>query len=358
MITKKQEVIDHFNPNGVASHGSIFGLPYDEETASLIIIPVPWEVTVSYAHGTAKGPASVLAASSQVDLFQDDIVDAWTMGIYMLPIPSDLEISNTNHRIIAGNYIEWLETGELREEKEKYLAVPDLINKACLKMNEWVYRQAKNYLNQGKLVALLGGDHSTPLGYIRALSEKYSSFGVLQIDAHADLRNAYEGFEFSHASIAHNFLKIPQVEKLVQVGIRDYCEEEAERAEEDYRIKTFYDKAIKEAMYEGATWRSICDRIISSLPREIYITIDIDGLDPKLCPNTGTPVPGGFELDQIMYLMKLLVKSGKKIIGFDIVEVAPGKNGSEWDGNVGARLLYRMSNLFGVSQNKLWWTEH
>ncbi|WP_215226832.1 agmatinase family protein [Echinicola shivajiensis] len=358
MITRKQEVINHFDPNGVASHGNIFGLPYDEETATLIIVPVPWEVTVSYSHGTAKGPESVLNASAQVDLFQDDIVDAWTMGIHMLPIPAELAHSNSNHRKIADDYIEWLETGKQKEDNEKYLAVPDLINRACLKMNEWVYKTAKNYLNQGKLVALLGGDHSTPLGYIKALSEKYSSFGVLQIDAHADLRDAYENFEYSHASISHNFLKIPQVEKLVQLGIRDYCEEESDRAKEDPRIHTFYDKEIKESMYEGTTWRSICNQVINSLPREVYITIDIDGFDPKLCPNTGTPVPGGFDLEQIMYLMKLLVKSNKKIIGFDIVEVAPGDDGNEIDGNVGARVLYRMSNLFGVSQNKLWWTEH
>ncbi|WP_200977671.1 agmatinase family protein [Echinicola sp. 20G] len=355
MSSKKQELIDSFDPNGVASHGSIFGLPFDDESASLIIIPVPWEVTVSYAHGTAEGPAAVLQASAQVDLFQDDIVDAWTMGIHMLPIPEDIHISSTNHRILAGNYIDWLENGKSKDEKERFLAVPDLIKKSCEKMNTWVYETAKNYLNQGKKVALLGGDHSTPLGLVKALSEKYSSFGVLQIDAHADLRVAYEDFEFSHASIAHNFLKIPQVEKLVQVGIRDYCEDEAERAEDDDRITTFYDHEIKDQLYEGRTWRSICDRIIASLPREVYVTIDIDGFDPKLCPNTGTPVPGGFELDQIMYLMKLIVKSGKKIVGFDLVEVAPGPGEDEWDGNVGARILYRMSNLMGVSQSKLWW---
>ncbi|AWW32908.1 agmatinase [Echinicola strongylocentroti] len=355
MTTKKQIVIDGFDPNGVASQGSIFGLPFDEETASVIILPVPWEVTVSYSPGTANGPEAVLKASSQVDLFQDDIVDAWTMGIHMLPIPEELYSNNTKYRILAGNYIDWLERGAPKEENERFGAVPSLIDKACESMNEWVYTTAKEFLNQGKLLALVGGDHSTPLGYIKALSEKYSSFGVLQIDAHADLRKDYEGFSYSHASIAHNFLKIPQVEKLVQVGVRDYCEEEADRVDGDDRITTFYDHHLKEQLYEGKTWRTICDQVIASLPREIYITIDIDGLDPKLCPNTGTPVPGGFEIDQIVYLMKLIVKSGRKIIGFDLVEVSPAEDESEWDGNVGARILYRMSNLMGVSQEKLWW---
>ncbi|QDH80268.1 agmatinase family protein [Echinicola soli] len=355
MTTKKQKVIDGFDPNGVASQGSIFGLPFDEETASIIILPVPWEVTVSYSPGTADGPEAILKASSQVDLFQDDIVDAWTIGTHMLPIPEEVYSNNTKYRILAGNYIDWLERGSPKEEMERFGAVPALIDKACESMNEWVYETAKDHLNQGKLLALIGGDHSTPLGFIRALSERYASFGVLQIDAHADLRDNYEGFKYSHASISHNFLKIPQVEKLIQVGVRDYCEEESDRIESDHKITTFYDHHIREQLYEGITWRTICDQVIASLPREVYITIDIDGFDPKLCPNTGTPVPGGFELDQVMYLMKLIVKSGRKIIGFDMVEVAPGEGESEWDGNVGARVLYRMTNLMGISQGKLWW---
>ena len=113
------------------------------------------------------------------------------------------------------------------------------------------------------------------------------------------------------------------------------------------------DKDIKEDLYEGKAWKVICDDIVDQLPDDVYITIDIDGFDPKLCPNTGTPVAGGFEMEQILYLMKQVVKSGKKIIGFDLVEVAQGSEGDEWDGNVGARILYRMANLYGASQGKL-----
>ncbi|GGZ16114.1 agmatinase [Echinicola pacifica] len=353
MSSKKQEIIDVFDPNGVSTNDQLFGLPFGEDTASLVVIPVPWEVTVSYSNGTALGPKAVLKASAQVDLYQPDIVDAWNMGIHLLPFPDELYASNHKYRILAENYIEWLERGKPKEENERFGAVTSLIDKACESMNQYVYKTAKDQLNNGKIVALLGGDHSTPLGLIRALSEKYSSFGVLQIDAHADLREKYEGFKYSHASISYNMLEIPQVEKIVQVGVRDYCEEEAERAEHHKKVKTFYDQQIKEGLYEGKTWRVICDQIVAALPREVYITIDIDGLDPKLCPNTGTPVAGGFELDQVLYLMKLVVKSGRKIIGFDLVEVAPGED--EWDGNVGARILYRMANLMGVSQGKLWW---
>ena len=129
----------------------------------------------------------------------------------------------------------------------------------------------------GKMVALLGGDHSTSLGMIKALSEDYESFGVLQIDAHADLRKAYENFEYSHASISYNILKLPQISKLVQVGIRDYCHSEAILAKENNRILTFYDKDIKEDLYEGKAWKVICDGIVEQLPDDVYITIDIDG---------------------------------------------------------------------------------
>jgi agmatinase len=352
-MSLKHRLIENFDPNGVSSFNGIFGLPFDEETAGLIIIPIPWEVTVSYSSGTAGGPQAILDASYQLDLFQTDIKDAWKMGIYMAPIPQDMILKSHNYRSMAKNYLSWLEGGSSELQSERFLAVPDLINKACEEMNHWVLEQSRYFMDKGKLVALVGGDHSTPLGLIKALAEKHNSFGILQIDAHADLREAYENFEYSHASIAYNSLKLPQISKLVQVGIRDLSEDEFILAKEDNRIITFFDSDIKENLFEGKAWNIICDDIVNQLPDDVYVTIDVDGLDPKLCPNTGTPVPGGFEIDQMMYLMKQIVKSRKRIIGFDVVEVAPGPPGDQWDGNVGARLLYRMANLCGVSQGKL-----
>src|SRR5690606_13345614 len=122
------------------------------------------------------------------------------------------------------------------------------------------------------------------------------NFGLLQIDAHADLREAYEGFKYSHASIMYNVLnEIPQVQKLVQVGIRDYGDDELTMIRtEKNRVVTFFDRDLKEAEYEGQTWKALCEQIVDELPQNVYISFDIDGLDPKLCPNTGTPVPGGF----------------------------------------------------------------
>jgi len=182
---------------------------------------------------------------------------------------------------------------------------------------------------------------------MQALAEKHTSFGILHIDAHADLREAYEGFEFSHASIMFNALKIPQIKQLVQVGIRDYCEAELQLIQSDQRITTYFDRDLKYQQFEGKAWSVICNQIINKLPEKVYLSFDIDGLDPKLCPHTGTPVPGGLEFEQALYLVEKLVNSDRKIIGFDLNEVAPGND--EWDANVGARLLYRLSNMCLVS---------
>jgi agmatinase len=150
----------------------------------------------------------------------------------------------------------------------------------------------------------------------------------------------------------YHALKLPAVSRLVQVGIRDFCEEEYQVMQRSMgRVVTFFDDDIKSALHTGERWDSICDNIIKQLPDLVYISFDIDALDPKLCPNTGTPVPGGFSFDEITYLLKRLVKSNKKIIGFDLVEVAPATN--DWDANVGARMLYHLCNWMAVSHNKL-----
>lgn len=354
-MSQKDASITNFDPNGLGISGNLFGLPFEPESSRMTILPVPWEVTVSYSSGTARGPAAVLEASVQVDLFQEDIRNAWQLGISMLPLDQDIEAANNKYRFLANNYIQWLQAGSQQDQDERFAAVPEIINGACREMNDWVYQQAKNQLEQGKLVGLLGGDHSTPLGLVQALAERNDTFGILQIDAHADLRMAYEGFEFSHASIARNFLQIPQVKRLVQVGIRDLCEEEWNLSESDARCRMFTDSNLKAQMFKGKTWDILCKEIIADLPEQVYLSIDIDGLIPQLCPNTGTPVPGGLDYQQLMYLIMVLVTSGRKLIGFDLVEVAPGTDGGEWDANVGARVLYRIANLTAVSQDKLKW---
>ena len=350
-MASKKELIASFDPNGPASHGQIFGLPFDEETAEIIIVPVPWEVTVSYSAGTANGPDHILAASTQVDLFIKDIPDAWKAGIYMLPISADIKKESDKNREMAKKYITWLEEGK-GEITDSVKVIPRTIDDVAEKLIIYVQSQTRKYLQRNKLVGLLGGDHSTPLGFMKALGEFYPKYGILQIDAHADLRKAYEDFTYSHASIIYNALQLPQVSRVVQVGIRDLCQEEYDYMDKHKdRVVTFFDEDIKHNIYEGINWHEQCLRMVEQLPEYVYITFDIDGLDPKLCPNTGTPVPGGFEFHEAVHLIKTVVKSGRKIIGFDLNEVSPSED--EWDANVGARLLYQLSNLMAVSQGRL-----
>lgn len=347
----KQDKIKNFDANGIGQlNDGMYGLPFSSEESDTILIPVPWEVTVSYGGGTANGPEAILEASYQVDLYDPFVKDAWKKGIAMDEISEEIKTNSEILRQSAERYIEALANGDDQNDPELN-AISTKITGECEKLNAWVKARVLHFINQKKHVGLIGGDHSTPLGMIQALAEKYASFGVLQIDAHADLRKAYEGFEYSHASIMYNAIKINAVEKLIQVGIRDFCDEELELIQsKPEKIKTFFDRDIKYAMYNGDSWDRICNRIVNELPQLIYLSFDIDGLDPKLCPNTGTPVAGGFETEQVLFLLEKVVNSGRKIIAFDVNEVSPDKDGGDWDANVAARLIYRIANLAAFSQ--------
>ncbi len=337
-----------FDPNSVGlKSNNIFGLPFNEKEASLILLPVPWEVTTSYRGGTSRGPEHIFEASMQVDLYDPDVPDGWKKGFYMLPADKTIKKKSDYLRQCAELIISHLIDGGTVEENEQLKGKLQEVNDGCVLLHDRVYEMTDALLRSGKKVGLIGGDHSTPLGFIKALANMHPEFGILQIDAHADLRKAYEGFTYSHASIMYNVLQeVPQVQKLVQVGIRDYCNEELEMSRQNpERIHTWFDKDIKERQFEGDTWKKICEEIIEQLPQKVYISFDIDGLDPKLCPNTGTPVPGGFELEEVFYLFKILHRSGKQLIGFDLNEVSSGQHSSDGiDSITGARALYKMCN--------------
>jgi agmatinase len=338
-----------FNPDDIGNiNNNIFGLPTNEENAKVIFIPIPWDVTTSYRTGTAKAPEAIYDASFQVDLFDPFKDNAWDSGYAMLPISADIKEKNEQLKIYSHKIIDHLSKGIDINESEEIMNAMNAVNTGCSELNSWVKDQTGKYIDKNKLIAVIGGEHSVPLGFLRSLAKKFDNYGILQIDAHADLRNAYEGFEFSHASAMFNVLKIPQVKKIVQLGIRDYCESEHELIlESKGRITTYFDRIIKQGLYEGKTWSFYCNNIIQELPENVYISFDIDGLDPKLCPNTGTPVPGGLEINEVFYLFEKLISAGKKIIGFDLCEVSPGDD--EWDANVGARILYRLANIMSKS---------
>lgn len=327
----------------VSSKFGIFGLPVTRNEARLVLLPVPWEVTTSYGKGASLGPKIIREASEQVDLFDFETKTAFEAGYFMEDISNAWMQKNKRFKSIAQKVIKM--KGQMSGNKALERKLLAQVNKACGLMSDWVYEQTKDILSEGKLFGLVGGDHSTPLGAIRAISEHHSgNFGILHIDAHADLREAYLGFEQSHASIMFNVMNSKFApKKLVQVGIRDFCQEEFELSEGRKDIKTFFDLPTKRRLLEGDSWAKIVADILAELPEKIYVSFDIDGLDPALCPHTGTPVPGGLSLDQVFYLLSQLSASGKKIIGFDLNEVSPGgEASSEWDGNVGARVLYKL----------------
>ena len=344
--------LSNFDPNSAGNpNNNVFGLPFSEEESRLVILPVPWEVTVSFGSGTARSAEQIMKASLQVDLFDPDVPDGWKQGFFLRETDRKILLKSDYLRKEAELYIDYISTGESVDNNAFMCKSLKEINEGGVFLNDWVYQQTKALLKKGKLVALLGGDHSTPLGYFRAMGEKFGEFGILQIDAHCDLRKNYENFSYSHASVMYNALnEVPELKKLVQVGIRDYCQEEWDFIRDNHsRVVTFFDKDIKERQFEGQHWKQITDDIVAQLPEKVHLSFDIDGLDPKLCPNTGTPVQGGFETEQVYYLLKRLVQSGRTLIGFDLNEVGVGEN--DWDANVGARVLFKLCNLLVSSNN-------
>ena len=334
-----------FDPDGVGvDNGTYFGLPFEPETAELVIVSAPWDVTVSYGAGTAYAPDAIIEASTQLDFHEPLAPGAWRRGIATADVDYSLLDESQRLRGDAAKVIDLLEGGGSPEDDYVVRKICR-VNEGCAAMNANIGAQAARWLDAGKLVGLVGGDHSTPYGLIRALGERHAEFGILHIDAHCDLRRAYEGFEYSHASIMYNVLRdVPQAERIVEVGVRDYCDAEAELARSSERIRMFDDTQLSAAAFEGETWGATCRRIVAELPERVYVSFDIDGLSVEYCPHTGTPVAGGLTFNQAVYLLHETVRSGRRIIGFDVVEVVP-RPGSSIDASTGARILYKLCGL-------------
>ena len=336
----------NFDPDAAAvGETGIYGLPFAPEDSRVIVVPVPFEATTSYGGGTSNGPQAVFEASKQVDLFDQETGRPYAGGIAMLDVPQDVLAWNAEAKEIAATVIE--QGGVVDDETR---AAADQVNAISERVNGWVYEQTRAQLDAGRMPVILGGDHAVPFGAIRAYAEKYPGLGILHLDAHADLRDAYEGFTWSHASIFNNVMrKIDGVAKLVQVGVRDLGQAERAMIDDSHgRIVTFYDAEIAARKEEGEPFARIADEIVAALPDDVYLSWDIDGLDPTLCPGTGTPVPGGLSWNEAIGLLRAIKRSGKRIVGLDLCEVSPGE--TEWDANVGARLLYKMIGFALLTQ--------
>lgn len=339
-----------FDPDAPAHPGSgIYGLPFSPTDAAVVLLPVPWDATTSYRPGTSRGPEAILGASYQVDLFDTELGRIYESGIAMLPISEDVNAWNREARDAA---IPVIQAGGAGGDKALERAA-QRVGELSSTLNAWVREQVESWLAAGKTVGVVGGDHSVPFGAIEAIATRHPGMGVLHLDAHADLRRAYEGFTWSHASIMYNVVgRLPEIGRLVQVGIRDVGEAEVQLIEgSGGRIVTHFDAELAARRFRGETWDAQCRAIVESLPRDVYLSFDIDGLDPSFCPHTGTPVPGGLSFQQASYLIGVVVGSGRRVVGFDLSEVAPGDD-DEWDGIVGARLLYKMIGWTLKSQVK------
>jgi len=336
-----------FNPDAAARPGSgIFGLPVTPAAraeAAIVLLPVPFDATTSYGGGASAGPGAILRASAQVDLYDLKFGRVYERGIFMEPVSERIASLSSSVRAIAKPLI------EKGGAEASDAAAVRRIDAAGAEVNTFTYEATKKVLAEGKVPGLVGGDHSTPFGAIRAVAEARGPIGILHIDAHMDLRDSFEGFRWSHASIMLNVLReVPRVERLVQVGIRDFGEGEMDFAiEQGKRVAAFYDQNMADELGNGRAYKDIVAEIIDALPGRVYVSFDIDGLDPSLCPHTGTPVPGGLSFAQASQLLLAVREAGREVVGFDLVEVCPGPSPHEpeWDANVGARVLYKLCGM-------------
>jgi len=268
------------------------------ENAGFSVLPVPYEKTVSYGSGTAKGPDAILEASEQLETW-DGKSNPSSLGIHTC------------------------DTVDCSGEPEQVISE--------------IARAVKRILDSGSMPVVLGGEHTVTYGVIKGyLDAGITDFGVVQIDAHADLRDAYEGDPLSHASVMKRVTDagIP----LYQLGIRAYCEEEKDTRETNRHI---YFQDADELVPNGV--QSI--ELPEDFPKKVFFTVDVDGLDPSVFPATGTPVPGGLGWYQTLNLFESVAKQ-RKIIGFDIMEFAPLEGFHAYD-FAAALLSYK---LMGITQ--------
>lgn len=272
--------------------------------AQIVIYPIPYEQTTSYGKGTQGGPRAILDASAYVEFYDDEFKKelCFEKGIATLSL------------------------------QHYYNGQPQEV----FKLIEAI---TKELIRDGKFVVGLGGEHTISLPLIRAHFGTYPDMCVLQFDAHSDLRNSYEGTNFSHACVMARVAEFFEPSKIIQVGIRALCKNEAEFIERN-NIKTFFATQIRQDKY-GQNWQKA---IVDELSEQIYVTFDVDFFDPSLMPATGTPEPNGFFYNETLEVFREIRRQGKKIIGLDVVELSPIK-GLHHPNLTTARFIYKTLNI-------------
>ncbi len=333
----------YFDPSGVGNtRANIFGLPFGLAESKLVFIPVPWDVTVSNHEGTSLAPQMIFDQSSQIDFHDPFSIDAWKQGMAMEQVDESLIETNQLFRSKALACIRFMEEGGDPQQSPSVNQNIAEVNQACAAMIENLTSKCQAYHHAGQIPFLVGGDHSISTASLQALASAKPGFGILQIDAHADLRKDYQGFIYSHASVMRLAADIQGVANIVQVGIRELCDDEVSFIQDHSgKVKCWFDRDLAARQFKGEPWDVLCQEIISDLPDQVYVSFDMDGLDPSFCPHTGTPVPGGLTYNQAMYLLEEVVRSGRQIIGADLVETGP----HSFDAMMACRVLYRMAGM-------------
>lgn len=280
------------------------------ESAAVALIAVPWEGGVSFRRGTAQAPELIRQVSEQIDYYRSECPSLEEQEFFWSAPAQPFGISDNPDHLYEGEVLPYVES------------------------------QVREVLQSGKSFGLIGGDHSIPLGahyQLRGLS-----YGVLHIDAHADLRPTYGGMKYSHATILYHISQLPAVERIVAVGIRDWSRMEAEYASSLFpRLVVYEMRYLARAAFRGRSWTELVSEIVSLLPTSVYISIDMDVLEVGHVPHTGTPVPGGLRYEELFFLLEAIPHSGRRIIGFDVCETG----GAELDAIVASHLIYRLCGL-------------
>lgn len=336
-----------FNPSGVIpDNGNYFGMPVEADDAALVLISAPWDATTARRGGSSYAPDAIIEASRKIDFYEPTAPYSWRKGIATLPI--DYSIQDLSHRLRsdAQRVVKlYEEVGPEGLDNIIYSRRLRHVNEGSEAVNANIYAQSQQWLERNKIVGLVGGDQSSAYGLMRAVAEKYEGVGILHIDSKSDLKEAYQGFEHSHASVMHNVLRdMPGIGRLVAVGVREFSPEEWERAEADERIAFFTGQYIWSSHFEGKVWSVICDEIIAQLPEKVYVSLDIDGLTIECAPHNGTLIPGGLRFPEVVYLLSRLVASGREIVGFDLTEVVPDMD-DKTDAEIAARMLFKLCSI-------------
>ncbi len=274
------------------------------EKSKIAIVSAPYEHTVSYGGGTAFGPQEIIKASSQVEFYDDEF----------------------DRELVFEQGIVSLEPIDFDGKQDKEAL--DLLE-----------NQVSSLLDMDKFVVTLGGEHTISSAPIAAHFKKYPNMSVLHFDAHSDLRDTYDDSKYSHACIMARVAEFMNPDKITQVGIRAQCIEESVFIKSN-KVNTFYASQIRRKLH-GENWQKA---IIDTLGEEIYVTFDVDYFDPSIMPATGTPEPDGFIYSETLDIFREIRKQGKKIIGFDVVELAP-MEGLHHPNLTTARLVYKMLNF-------------